>query len=1464
MKKLKISLGALVAVIVFSLCLIVGTYAADIVAEGGVACTCGGGDAHNMVSWELDSEGHLEIWQNAKADGCTNGYYQFYISGAADGEWQQFINAHGNDVVSINVGSLNKIMYSGSSNYGVFCNMANLETVRFVAGQEIQRNWGKGIFENCTNLKSVVFGTAPFIDGNVDLSSGNLKGFTQYIFKNCYSIQRVVLPTSVTAIGQNMFYSDGNNSSLKEVVCLGNITSIGSTAFFKCVSLTSLSFQNSDFTVTAKAFTSWHNWNLKVSFADGSTTLPANFPVEKNADNGVYGNNNKVTVVQDNVYGANAKLPDGLNRTLKHAGYAVRTSTYNGLRSIFVHDNNAKSTGYTLKEYGVLATPETKKDSFSFALSDVYGAMFSGASVFAIERNGEIVEGAKILSNLPISQRLPEILDGTYFALSIVRYPASGDNMTSGVYFAGYEIFEDASGNSYIVYTDYSTDGGSSDYVSPSYYDIGLSMYKSGVLNREVDGSNVVWNDICTAGAVTLSAGTDYLNVLDTSKDPLTKEDPTDIDGNAFGDTFTLTEVPIATKKIITLDDGTKCLDLTQKSGITYTILKDGTDYVLIFRTEDGVSGKSLPSLALYTNEPFGLPFFGFNINGGSKWYGVTWSSATNIIPNGYKSVTAKRYQPLLHKVGDRFLSGIKTVVIDKGITGIGSDAFARLQANTYVASSDLKTLSGSPFVNAEGLTTFHIGGGAEEGVVDLSALGANVTKSNLTFSKENGVKMKMVRLSSAVSEENIPTTQGWSGVSEKFVFVRKVAGKDYVYIPTTYEEGGSVLEKLKANPTNIIFNFYDTEYNTWVKKTYNTSTGKFEEVTSDESGNPLELINERAAGYTSTVGTVYDKSQNWEVKVFGTQKDGTAISDKNVTIKLGDTTVTATLENSLRCVTFDKTYYRNAKRENFTYCPVTNVAYVADYISIKCVNGAVSATLNTFNASSTYDSTNKVYNKIEYDESPLTLSATLEHNVVKNGVKISSTNGFYTDVIYTSAIPDLEPIDYEVTKALTKAGNGVNSIARNVFVSEDGKTAYLCSNNSWQSYDGVSGSGAWLLEISNYDTANPQVTRKVLLNNLGNCKELIAKGILDEDCHGPNCPGRDLQTMGRACTGVTESGDYLYAVERYTGAFDINQRLTNIGANGDTTKDDGNHGHGVSFLCIIDKTTFKIVKQIPLNNDATSVEINPYDGKLYVMEMTRNWSVFDIDGDNAADPKPLHRFSQNGEFGGDDAEKVAAYALGTSYIEYQRATFWTDGNGNNYMAMSAFSGGATIWNITDVANRIPTREAWIKIYALNNNIGGRHVFDVAASYPYLYITVGGCVSERHSDGSLADGVIRLDVTNPKLLDMSDSSNVNTAKSLAVHAGIPYDFTADRCDEGDPAPSRIIVKDNVLLLNYSDKGVAFFRIGDNGIPVFDKVADFTNGDPQTMKLNPATGGIVIVNGEGAAKTPGLYEIQILN
>ena len=134
------------------------------------------------------------------------------------------------------------------------------------------------------------------------------------------------------------------------------------------------------------------------------------------------------------------------------------------------------------------------------------------------------------------------------------------------------------------------------------------------------------------------------------------------------------------------------------------------------------------------------------------------------------------------------------------------------------------------------------------------------------------------------------------------------------------------------------------------------------------------------------------------------------------------------------------------------------------------------------------------------------------------------------------------------------------------------------------------------------------------------------------------------------------------------------------------------------------------------------------------------------------------------------------------------------------------------------------------------------------------HITVGGTLNYRFSDGNLPDGIITLDVSEP--------AKVGVDSSVATVSGIPFEDESDRIDEGDPAPSRIIVVDDVVMVNYSDKGVAFFRIGENGIPVYDRCENFTGGIPQTMKLNPATGGIVIINGEGSLKVPGVYEIMI--
>ncbi len=1386
---------------------------------GGVPCGCGQGETHNVVSWTLDSSGNLEISQNEKPSSCTNTWYQFAI-GSDYPQWRAFVEEHGDSVKNVNVSKINKIQFNGASGYSLFCGMTNLETVRFAANQTIQRNWGSGIFEGCTSLKSVVFGDAAFEDGVVDLSGGKIaNNFMQYCFKNCKSITKVILPSSITEISQEAF---SGATQLSEVVCLGDVTTLGAGCFKQCESLKKITFTKNAFTtIDSTAFNSSHGWDLKLNFESGDVNVvPEGFPGTASCS---YSGNTYIAGVSDSpsVYYGGDDLPNGFYRSIKHMEYRVRIEDYDGLRSIFVHNEDTVNGQYLLKEYGAFVMTADNLADLSVDWNGTETVFGGEVTSRVLWKDGNMVEGTKVLK-VSDDEKDPEVENGVYFALSLVNYPDK--NIDTDVYVAGYEVWVNSDGEYMVMVSDYGTTG-DSQYRCISYYDVALGLYKTGKLNSASDLQGIAWNDMVTAGAVTLTAGTDYLNTLDTATDALTVSAPTDLEGNAFGSTFTLVNVPIVKKKVVE-----SVLDLTEKTGLNYTILRDGDSYTLVYKLDEGKTGLTLPAITAYGSTPINHQFIG------KKWYGQLWSASA---PSGYTSVSAARPQPLL--LSEQFRTGISAIVVDSGIAGAENDAFFRLGASEYVVSSDFKKLSGSPFLNAESLTTFGMAGrNIEIGTVDLSGLTA---VGELGFSKETGVKFTTLKLPSA---DNVPAT-----VTNRTNVLCTVAGKDTtdVYVPSNYD--GAQLDAIKLDDASYRF-FFQTSAG-WTQMIWNGS--KWVQVSSEEAA-MVTVIN-HLFGNSVNTGRVIDDSKNWEIRIYGT--DGK--SDKSIGVTVGSSSFTAELEAALRYELLAAgggggslgTVGRFTKRENFSYCTVANKAYIADYISIKSVDGTVTASLCKFNASSTYDSSSKTYNEITYTETPITLSETPANTALASNVTVSNNKSLYMEVIYATGAPKTEAVEFEVTKEFTQDTDAnFNSVARNFTISEDGKTAYICTNNAWQQNSDNKGMGAWLLEIIDYDTDSPKVNRKVLLNSLGNCKELIEAGLLDADSHGPNCPGKNLQEMGRACTGVVENGDYIYAVERYTGAFDIEQRLTNLNAAGDTSRDDGVHGHGVSYLCVIRKSDFKIEKQILLKNNATSVEINKYDGMLYVMEMTRNWSVYDIS--TSSEPTLIHSFSQKGEFGGDDPEKVEAYSLGNDYIEYQRATFWTDGEGNNYLAMSAFSGGATIWDITDIKNRIPTREAHFNIKDFNNGIYGRHVFDVAASYPYLYITVGGTINYRFSAGNVYDGVIAIDV--------SDLSRVGVDKSVATAVGIPFEDEADRCNEGDPAPSRIIISGDVLMLNYSDKGVAFFRIGDDGIPVYDRCEVITNGVPQTMKINPATGGVVIINGEGHVNTPGMYEIQI--
>ena len=79
----------------------------------------------------------------------------------------------------------------------------------------------------------------------------NVTSIASTAFYNCKSLTSVTIPSSVTSIGNNAF---GNCSVLASVIIPNNVTSIGDNAFASCIGLTSVTIGNSVTTIGDGAF----------------------------------------------------------------------------------------------------------------------------------------------------------------------------------------------------------------------------------------------------------------------------------------------------------------------------------------------------------------------------------------------------------------------------------------------------------------------------------------------------------------------------------------------------------------------------------------------------------------------------------------------------------------------------------------------------------------------------------------------------------------------------------------------------------------------------------------------------------------------------------------------------------------------------------------------------------------------------------------------------------------------------------------------------------------------------------------------------------------------------------------------------------------------------------------------------------------------------------------------------------
>ena len=76
------------------------------------------------------------------------------------------------------------------------------------------------------------------------------EGVTTFSFRECYNLQSVTIPNTVTIIGDYAFHL----TSVTSIVIPNSVTSIGDFAFYRCTSLTSVVIPNSVIRIRDRAF----------------------------------------------------------------------------------------------------------------------------------------------------------------------------------------------------------------------------------------------------------------------------------------------------------------------------------------------------------------------------------------------------------------------------------------------------------------------------------------------------------------------------------------------------------------------------------------------------------------------------------------------------------------------------------------------------------------------------------------------------------------------------------------------------------------------------------------------------------------------------------------------------------------------------------------------------------------------------------------------------------------------------------------------------------------------------------------------------------------------------------------------------------------------------------------------------------------------------------------------------------
>lgn len=366
-------------------------------------------------------------------------------------------------------------------------------------------------------------------------------------------------------------------------------------------------------------------------------------------------------------------------------GYSIRlrsteTAT-NGLRSICSFDwsKNAafEADGYSLLEFGAIAVSKAQYEAAGNTFTvDAESGKLSGVSGVMVP----VWEEGKF-----VGKTLGTVNNVTQFALTAVNFT---DNYTSDIYFCAYSVYSLAGEDEPIVtIADYPVEG----YEFANIYQLTLDMYINGAINASNTDDTAVW-DTLLAGVVTLESS-EY------------GTGATDMDGNAFGDSFVF-------KDVYNMSSG----NVVNKN-IKITLLNDykNSTYVAVFRGTGNIASGS---------------------TGYSQFY--------------HSTARTKMSHPKLTEATNKKIS---TFIWDKGITGTnGTYSLRGSYVKTIVCADTVVNIGASTFYQTHVLTSVYQAKATgvmqenEVGLVDLSFI-TSLNANNLMYKLSTSAGVKKVHL---------------------------------------------------------------------------------------------------------------------------------------------------------------------------------------------------------------------------------------------------------------------------------------------------------------------------------------------------------------------------------------------------------------------------------------------------------------------------------------------------------------------------------------------------------------------------------------------------------------------------------------------------------------------------------------------------------------------------------------------